>query len=99
MMHQNGLTKLIEECGELAQIAAKKSAYMDTDTHPDGAGSLKKRLEDELADVCAAGAFVIQTFGLDSERMKRRTALKLDTFQKWHREQQVPERSTKQGEA
>ena len=39
MMHCDGLTKLIEECGELVQIAAKKQAYFDTDTHPDGKGS------------------------------------------------------------
>ncbi len=35
-MTANGLTKLLEELGELAQVAAKKQAYFHTDAHPDG---------------------------------------------------------------
>lgn len=83
-MTANGLVKLIEECGELQQIAAKKLAYFNTDEHPDGAGSIATRMEDELADVAAAATFVVQQFGLDGERIKRRAALKLDRLQKWH---------------
>lgn len=84
MMHMNGLTKLIEECGELTQIAAKKSAFMNTDVHPDGAGSMKERLENEIADVLAACAFVGLTFELDEERMAVRTNEKLARFTDWH---------------
>lgn len=84
MMHANGLTKLIEECGELTQIAAKKSAFMDTDIHPDGAGSMKARLENEIADVMAACIFVASTFDLDEERMKTRTDEKMQRFGAWH---------------
>lgn len=80
----NGLAKLIEECGELQQIAAKKLAYFHTDVHPDGGGSLKQRMEDELADVAAASAFVAQQFALDEKRIKQRAALKLADFQSWH---------------
>ena len=83
-MCANGLAKLIEELGELQQVAAKKLAYFDTDDHPDGAGSLKARMEDELADVFAAGTFVMQTFGLDTQRISDRSTMKLARFQAWH---------------
>lgn len=49
-MPAKGLAKLIEECGELQQIAGKKLAYYTTDEHPDGQGPLSTRLEDEIAD-------------------------------------------------
>lgn len=44
-MTANGLAKLLEELGELAQVAAKKLAYFDTDVHPDGAAVRKDRWE------------------------------------------------------
>jgi len=83
-MHANGLAKLIEEISELGQVAAKKMAYMHTDDHPDGGGSLKLRMQDELADVAAAATFVVQTFGLDGDYIKHRAAIKLARFQQWH---------------
>ncbi len=82
-MSNNGLTKLVEECGELAQIAAKKIAYPDTDEHPDGKGSMKTRMEDEMADVMAAIAFVCEKFGLDEARMFARGSMKTELFKKW----------------
>lgn len=84
-MTAKGLSKLIEECGELVQAAAKKLAYYTTDVHPDGAGSLKLRLENELADVRAASQLVIKNFGLDEGRIARRAQEKLATFEGWHR--------------
>lgn len=83
MMAGFGLVKLIEECGELSQIAAKKLAFPDTDDHPDSMGSLKIRLEDELADVAAAAAYVIDHFDLDINRMRVRRMEKLGKFKKW----------------
>lgn len=83
-MSNKGLTKLTEECGELIQIAAKKIAFMETDLHPDGKGSMRERLQEELADVAAASTFVAQQFGLDTEQIKQRAALKLHAFQTWH---------------
>lgn len=83
-MSNNGLSKLLEECGELSQIAAKKLACMNTDDHWDGGGSLRRRMEEELADVQAASALVIQTFGLDENAIRERSAAKLALFQKWH---------------
>ena len=82
-MSNKGLTKLIEECGELSQIAAKKIAYPDTDVHPDGGGSLIGRLEDEVADVMASIAFVAEKFGLDEARMFARGDAKRKLYQEW----------------
>lgn len=85
-MTADGLAKLIEECGELTQIAAKKLAYFHTDVHPDGKGSLKTRLEDEIADIRAAAGFVVVTMGLDSARIQERAKKKVETFMQWHRD-------------
>lgn len=82
MMHCDGLTKLIEECGELAQVAAWE-AYFNTDTHPDGKCSMKRRLEEEMADVMAACVFVAEKFGLDSEFLEARAQKKLALFKSW----------------
>jgi NTP pyrophosphatase (non-canonical NTP hydrolase) len=83
-MTAGGLAKLIEELGELAQVAGKKLAYFHTDEHPDGAGSLRGRLQDEIGDVLAACQFVAMTLGLDQEAIKARRDKKLDRFLGWH---------------
>mgnify|MGYP001765050009 CR=1 FL=1 len=83
-MTANGLSKLLEELGELAQVAAKKQAYFHTDAHPDGAGSLKQRMEQEMGDVSAAMTFVQQQFGLDREAIEQRAGTKLALFERWH---------------
>lgn len=83
-MSNNGLTKLIEECGELTQICAKKIAFMDTDIHPDGKGSMKERLSEELADVMAASKFVADNFELDMLSILARAEEKVAMFEKWH---------------
>lgn len=88
-MHYDGLTKLIEECGELTQIAAKKQAYFDTDEHPDGKGSMKKRLEEEIADVMAACALVVDTLNLDEPAILERISVKLERFLTWHNNPEV----------
>lgn len=82
MMHGKGLTKLMEECGELIQAAAKRLAYPRVAVHPDGK-NLKRCLEEELADVLAASAFVIERNGLDQEAVMVRTELKLEQYRKW----------------
>lgn len=83
-MHLDGLTKLIEECGELIQIAAKKQAYFDTDVHPDGKGSMKKRLEEEVSDVIAACVFAVEVLELDEAVIEPRAKMKLERFREWH---------------
>lgn len=84
-MHSNGLNKLMEECGELVQIAAKKQAYPNTDHHPDGKGSMSSRLEEECADVCAAILFVAENYKFDTARMNARIERKLALFNQWHK--------------
>lgn len=85
-MSNRGLTKLMEECGELIQIAAKKTAYINTDEHPDRVGPLSRRLADEIADVLAACGFVIIEFSLNPTNIERRAIKKLALFTQWHRE-------------
>lgn len=83
MMHNKGFTKLTEECGELVQIIAKQTAYPDTDIHPDGKGSMKNRIEEEMADVMAAITFVIDKNKLDKNKIFERGQQKLTLFNKW----------------
>ena len=83
MMAAKGLAKLIEECGELQQVAGKKLAFYTTDTHPDKGPPLSERLEDEMADVMAAIILVTHLHGLDHERMAARTMQKTELFLKW----------------
>ena len=85
-----GLAKLVEECGELSQIAAKKMTCMDSDWHWDGNGSLKDRLEDEIADVLAAVGVVSLNFGLDDSRMAERVARKMKLFMEWDAKKDDP---------
>ncbi len=83
-MCANGLAKLIEECGELQQIAGKKLAYFHTDRHPDGAGAMSIRLQAEMGDVMAAIWFAAEALGLDSVDIENRKSQKLALFRKWH---------------
>lgn len=85
-MTANGLAKLIEECGELMQVAGKKLAYFHTDEHPDGQGSLKARLGEEIADVMAA-CDLVRAHLLDTETNRNidiRRESKFARFQMWH---------------
>lgn len=88
-MSHNGLTKLIEECSEASQVAAKMIAFPDTDQHPDGAGSLRERLTNEIADVLAAVGLVIENFNLDQNRLMERAEKKRELFRKWHDDKTV----------
>ena len=78
-----GLFKLIEECGECQQIAGKIAAFPDSDEHPDGAGSLRERLRNELADVIAAALHVAQANNLDDNEFRARQLRKLNLFREW----------------
>lgn len=82
-MSNNGLSKLIEECGEVMQIAGKLLAYPDG-KHPDGKGDLRRRLEDELADLGAAIQFTIEAQHLVGGDVWIRRNEKLATFRAWH---------------
>jgi len=82
-MSNNGLSKLIEECGEVLQISGKLLAYPSGE-HPDNAGNLFERLEYELADLSAAIDFVISARRLDGLSIEAMKQEKLAIFHKWH---------------
>lgn len=80
-----GISKLIEEAGEVTQVCGKLIALAGESNHWDGT-DLRERLEDELADVIAAWDFVIYHNGLDGGRIKKRARDKLKLFETWHKE-------------
>jgi NTP pyrophosphatase (non-canonical NTP hydrolase) len=82
-MTSKSLIKLIEEAGELQQALAKKLAYLNTDDHPDGKGSLKLRIEEEIADVLAAIYLVVGELCLDDKHINGRSATKLQIYTDW----------------
>lgn len=89
-MSHAGLTKLIEECGELQkelgeliQVCAKQIAYSKTDVHPDKAGSLRERLQNEISDVLGCIKFCTEKFELNENQIKARKKKKYDTFMVW----------------
>lgn len=77
-----GIYKLTEECGEVIQIAGKLGPFPDGN-HPDRGGNLRRRMEDELADLSAAATYLIQQEKLDGNYIKERAARKLAQFQEW----------------
>jgi NTP pyrophosphatase (non-canonical NTP hydrolase) len=81
-MSNNGLTKLVEECGELTTVAAKLIAYPEG-AHPDNNGPLLERLEEEVADVLAAIAFVRSMHDVSHPRITERAARKLRVYKEW----------------
>jgi NTP pyrophosphatase (non-canonical NTP hydrolase) len=81
-LHDKGLAKLAEECGELTQAAMKKAAFMNSETHPDGSKT-DRRLEEEIADVMAACQYVIETLNLDRKFIHERTEKKVNIFFSW----------------
>ena len=85
MMDKGGLTKLIEECAEVIQVAAKAQALGTLGVHWDGT-NLKDLLEDELADVMAATMFVAEKFNLNQGRMAARADGKLELYHTWDEE-------------
>lgn len=78
-----GVAKLIEECGELQQILGKKLAYWYTDEHPDGAGPISKRIQNEMGDVLAAIYFVAGQLGYDMDAILDRRDAKTKLFDTW----------------
>jgi NTP pyrophosphatase (non-canonical NTP hydrolase) len=81
-----GLAKLIEECGEVIQIAGKIMAYPLSLEHPDGTQDIPYRLAEELADLQAIIAFVIAKNGMPMGAMMNRVRYKTERFDYWHHE-------------
>lgn len=85
-MCAKGLAKLIEECGELMQVAGKRLAMWDQDIHWDGT-VLDVRLSEELGDVIAAAWFVARKFDIYQDVIERNMAKKA-LFATWEADQQ-----------
>lgn len=77
-----GLSKLIEECGEVQQVAGKVIGAGGETMHYDGS-NLVDRLEEELGDLLAAIDFVIKNNNLSRKMIDERTKRKLEVFRRW----------------
>lgn len=80
-----GISKLVEECGEVAQVCGKLMGTRGAATHYDGS-NLKLRLEEELADLQAAINFVRAACALDADAIEARAIKKLTLFLQWHKQ-------------
>lgn len=76
-----GVSKVIEECGELIKVLGKLQAYPDGD-YPDGS-DLNAELHDEVADVRAALEFLVAENRLDDHFIRERAAAKGARFRHW----------------
>jgi NTP pyrophosphatase (non-canonical NTP hydrolase) len=83
-----GLSKLIEECGEVTQVAAKiigrggKTDYW-------GGRDLTADLQAELGDLLAIIEYTIQRNQLDRFSINRRIEKKLSWYEDWEKEHNV----------
>ena len=82
---QRTLNKLMEECGEVIQAAAKFSAFPGND-HPSGQDSVQM-LTDEIGDVLAAASLAIKVLGLDATQIEQRCKSKQKRFIDWFERQ------------
>lgn len=84
-----GISKLIEEAGEVTQVCGKLIGSRGNIHHWDGS-NLKERLQEEMGDLWAAMQMVIKANDLDEDAMQERASSKLALFWKWHNEQPAP---------
>lgn len=78
-----GLAKLIEEAGEVQQVAGKLVMTGGRVEHWDGT-DLRARLQEEIADLMAACRFVAEAAGLVTASIADRSLRKLRQFREWH---------------
>lgn len=86
--HWPGVSKLIEELGELEQVLGKLIATGGETAHWDGS-DLRRRFVEEIGDVLAACRFFAHE-NLDPEEniaISSRQRQKERTFRQWHAEQ------------
>jgi NTP pyrophosphatase (non-canonical NTP hydrolase) len=81
-----GISKLIEEAGEVQQVCGKLLGTGGATAHWDGS-DLRQRLQEEIADVVAAVVFVAAANKLDEDAIEARIDEKVETFKRWHLEQ------------
>lgn len=81
-MTHNGLSKLIEECGEVLQVAGKLLQYPEGE-HPDGKGDLLMRLQHEMGDTVAAMSYVCLRLDISQDAVEDHAAAKFALFRQW----------------
>jgi hypothetical protein len=82
--HIPGLSKLLEEAGEVIQVGGKVMGVGTLGVHWDGS-ELDLRLEEEIGDLFAAAEFFTSHNHLNRQAIRKRAADKLAIFEKWHR--------------
>jgi hypothetical protein len=82
-----GLTKVVEECGEVLQNAGKILAFPD-EPHPSGTVP-GADFWDEVADLTAALEYMAAHNPVNAERFKRRADAKRRLFEQWHAEERA----------
>ena len=80
-----GTSKLVEETGEMMQVAGKIMQMGENITHFDGSNLLERAVE-ELGDLQAAMWFFMQANGLNEDAIRARAEEKLKLFWQWHQE-------------
>lgn len=86
-----GISKLVEEAGEVVQVCGKLLGSFGHPMHFEGS-DLRRRLESELGDLLAAIDFVLENnseLSWTSIVLRRRE--KLDLFRKWHADRRKEE--------
>ena len=78
-----GLSKLIEEAGEVTQVAGKLLGTNGAAQHWDGS-NLRERLVEEMGDMLAAVRFVANHNELDYGAILARETAKYELFCQWH---------------
>lgn len=79
-----GLSKYIEKSGNANQVIGKIQGCGHLGDHRDSKVFLKERLEDELADVVAAIAYISEKNNLNLDHMEVRSREKLIQFIRRH---------------
>ena len=78
-----GLAKLVEECGEVLQIAGKLIATGGDTSHWSGL-DLGDCLTEELGDVLASALFVIENSDISEQAVWDRVLAKTALYEEWH---------------
>lgn len=78
-----GVAKLVEECGEVLQIAGKLITVNGENNYWEGR-DIHQEFSEELADLLAAVTFTIDRSGLDQGEIYERATMKLARFKRWH---------------
>lgn len=78
-----GLSKVLEECGEVSQVLAK---LVGSNGNLDyfGKGSLEDKIVEELGDLHAAITWFIQHNDISAKKVARRSQEKQAKYTKWH---------------